>query len=178
MDSSLIRRNRALEIRIGRAEVKAPGASGIDGGIGLLARTHLSSGQSINDGSEDIIDFDTVDYDPGAGITTGAAWHFTVPTNGWYRVYLSNGYIEAGAVWGASTGLQANVYVNGSVVGFVGYHDCGAAANSSHAANLSGGTTAPTQLTAGDTIALKVDNFSGAARTLGGTAAIEIDRVA
>lgn len=144
---------------------------------GLLARAHRTGGsQSFSDGAEAIVNFNTVDYDPASAVTTGASWHYTVPVAGWYDIRLVQGYIDAGTSWSANAGLQVNVWVGVASPVFVSYYDVGAAATSSHTVMLSG--TCALSLSAGNSVNLRIDNFSGASRGLADGAAIEIYRVA
>ena len=45
---------------------------------------HRAALQSISDSTPTFIHYDTVDYDPGADITLGSSWTYTVPVNGIY----------------------------------------------------------------------------------------------
>jgi hypothetical protein len=44
------------------------------------------AGQSIPDNTVTIVDFNGLMYDTHSAVTTGAAWHFHAPANGYYAV--------------------------------------------------------------------------------------------
>lgn len=50
----------------------------------VVARAHTSASQFTDNTVP--INFDTVDFDSGSAVTTGAAWKFTAPTTGYYNV--------------------------------------------------------------------------------------------
>jgi len=49
-------------------------------------RSIVATGQLIASGAQTIINFDSVEIDTAATVTTGAAWHFTAPKAGVYEV--------------------------------------------------------------------------------------------
>jgi hypothetical protein len=51
-----------------------------------ITRAKTATAQSFASGVEEIVDFDTIDFDFLAQITTGAAWKFTAARTGHYRV--------------------------------------------------------------------------------------------
>lgn len=88
--------------------------------------------------------FDSVDFDTHAAITTGASWKFTAPITGYYEV--SSAWEDTGA------GKRAEVYKNDSLF---------AALGSSAAANFVGTGSTIVQLNAGDYIDIRFAVSSG-----------------
>lgn len=143
----------------------------------LLVRAHTSADVTINSSSIKIINFDTVDYDPGSDVTTGASWHYTVPTTGWYRIGLENGYVYPnGSAWVTDNSVQMDVAVNTSFVETLDYDSMETNASTDHWPFLNGDVTI--HLTAGDSVDLEFSNGSTAARLLGAGSVVTIDQVA
>lgn len=66
------------------------------------ARYMLTSNQTVATASASRVNFNTMDYDTGSFVTTGATWHFTAPVTGYYRVsakieFLSSFLVSEGA---------------------------------------------------------------------------------
>lgn len=61
-------------------------------------------------GGLNVFPFDSVDYDTGASITTGASFHFTVPYAGWYDVRWHLKLVPTGG----NVGISHFLYANGS----------------------------------------------------------------
>lgn len=89
MDSSFLRKNRALEIRMGRAEVKAPGISGGGGGIAMYLHYNVDNiGYTIPDSSEETIDYDTSSFEGGSGYSVDTSAGFVMTnTSGADAIY-------------------------------------------------------------------------------------------
>lgn len=124
----------------------------------VAARFHISANQSIS--TTQPANFDTKDYDTHGAVTTGAAWKFTAPVTGFYRVNV------VGIITTATSGIT-HLYKNGSDAYVIGSINNGLA--------YSSGTTI--QLNAGDYI----DFRANSALTLDGTVPtgnwISIERV-
>lgn len=54
----------------------------------VTARYTTVAGQSIPNVTETVVDFDTLSFDSNSAVTTGAAWKFTAPSTGKYRVSI------------------------------------------------------------------------------------------
>ena len=73
-----------------------------------------SSGQSLPNSTDTIINFDEQDYDDQSHVTTGAGWKYTVPAKGKYRVSPNIVLDDSGA--GQATQMSMRIKVNGSNV--------------------------------------------------------------
>jgi hypothetical protein len=77
----------------------------------IAARATRSTAQTIPHNTTTILDFDTVEYDIGNCVTTGASWKYTVEIAGVYRV--SGGFtLNTGGGFADNELLASNVYVN------------------------------------------------------------------
>lgn len=72
-----------------------------------------NAGQSFNNGSETIVDYEDKVYDPYNTVTTGASWKFTAPKTACYRVSAYNNFTSSGA-WGAGELALNRIYKNGA----------------------------------------------------------------
>lgn len=81
---------------------------------GVHARAKVSSTKALASGSTVIIDYDTEEYDTGSDVTTGAAWKFTAPANGYYLVQASV-VLESSNAWGVNEYLKLELFVDGSL---------------------------------------------------------------
>jgi hypothetical protein len=150
--------------------------SGLGGSVGLVARATNSGGTLVNDSATARINFDTVNYDPGADITTGASWVYTAPATAWYDIHFVEAFVARnGFAWVAGSGCRIDVHVNGSAVGTIGFQECESAANNAFTLWVAGNRAV--SLTSGQTIDLRIVNSSGAQRELESGCAIEIYRV-
>lgn len=119
----------------------------------VAARYTYASGQNVTNGSTDILNFATLDFDTHNAVTTGASWKFTAPVPGIYRV-------SADIVSDANTNtapVTLDLYKNGSL-----YSDItrGAKAGTTSCAyQLTGSTSI--KLAAGDYIDIRLENGSG-----------------
>lgn len=77
----------------------------------VVASAHISSGASTTAGNP--FNFDTVDYDTTASVSTGATtWKFTAPTPGYYKIGMN--------MFTGSTNGAFHVYKNGSKYRVIG----------------------------------------------------------
>lgn len=151
-------------------------ASGGGGSTGLLAKYELSGVQSVTNLSEAIINADTSLYDPGSDVTTGASWHYTVPTTGWYEIRLVFGYLIAnGSAWQNDKYALITLFINGSNSGRLAYRRTYSVDGNSREIDMNGFATV--SCTAGDTLDLRLYNETGATRKLDQLASIEVYRV-
>lgn len=70
----------SVDCRAGRSDIAD------DSITTLAARANQTASKSIPATTQTRINFDTVDFDTDATITTGSNWHFTAPVAGKYRV--------------------------------------------------------------------------------------------
>lgn len=146
---------------------------------GLLAQYHNSANITLSTGLSGNINFNTSDYDPNSLVTTGASWVFTAPATGRYDIRLCSASVDPNgfAYANSGDGLRATIYKNGSSHADLAYWDSeNGGSGVDHYFFLIG--TRSISLTAGDTVAIKIDNFSGQTRLLNANAYIEIHRVA
>ena len=156
----------------------APAWAAAAGGssTGLLARARLSGVQNITASSFIRANFDSVDYDPGSDITTGASWVYTTPATAWYQVNLAYMlFIANGTAWSNGQYVETDVFVNGSSVGMISSRNTYAADGTGQWYQLDGAIAV--SCTAGDTIDVRVWHNTGATRRLEADSAIEIYRV-
>jgi len=176
LDPDLMRKLKRFNRRIGRAEVKPPGSAAGSGVAALLVKAHTSADQSVAASTEDVIDFDTVDYDPGGDVTTGAAWHYTVPVTGWYAVGCESGLVSPNGVdWVVLDTAEIDVFVNGSFVQIIDYTT---ATIIDQGLLLSVNGQVIISVAATDTIDVRYANGSASTRTLLTPTYISIERVA
>jgi hypothetical protein len=144
----------------------------------LVARAHNSTGgYTFANSTTTVINWNTVDYDPLSTITTGAAWHFTVPATGYFNFVLVDVLISPeGAAYTAAKGVDIETWVNGSYINEIGYVESDGTAATNHWLFLAG--SGALSLTAGDSVSMKLGNFSGATRRLATASYLEIYRVA
>jgi hypothetical protein len=143
--------------------------------LGLVARYTVGSDITFTNNQVKVVNFDTLGYDPGATVTTGASWVFTCPTTGHYDIRLQNAFVDPnGAAWGNPTFLRMDVRKNGSTVGTIDYREFEGTTSTDLSQFLRG--TFGISLTAGDTIALRMTNASSGTRLLGASSQIEIHR--
>lgn len=82
-----------------------------DGGAMVGIRFHMSSSQTIPNGTATIIDFNSKDLDTDDAVTTGSNWKFTAPASGVYRI---SAYAQTvNAQWWNESSLWINYTVNG-----------------------------------------------------------------
>ena len=89
---------------------------------GCKARYYVSSpaDSDVDNGSDDIIDFDTQDFDTHSLVTTGTSWNFRAPRTGYYQI---NAYIriQAGTNWSEGEYLRLRVNGNGTSSRFINH---------------------------------------------------------
>lgn len=177
MDTITAREIRKLQQRIGRVEPKAPGEGASSGGnVSLKVLARMTSDMVVASSTQDIINFNTVDYDPGGDVTTGASWHYDVPDTGFYTVAMSSGLVHpTGNDWAILDTAEIDVFVNGS---FAKIMDYDTARITDQGLNLSVNGEATVSVTAGDTIDVEYANGSSFDRTLVAPVSITIMRVA
>jgi len=121
----------------------------------VSARYETNSGQSITAAAGDvIIDFDDKSFDSHGSVTTGAAWKFTAPISGKYRV-SSTLRLLAPANWDTGDIAELKLYKNGFVVSILNHY----VAFASPSADLDPGVngTDLINLVAGDYIDIRLD---------------------
>ena len=80
---------------------------------GIAARASTAAGQTVVNNDFTIINYDSVEYDVGSCITTGAAWTYTIGVAGVYRVSAAIAIVTDGAFAdGETVGLW--LYLNGA----------------------------------------------------------------
>ena len=134
----------------------------LSNGMSVVARYSTAAGQSIPNNSDTVINFDVQNYDTHSAVTTGATWHFTAPVQGYYLVAVFI-LFAATNTWIDQEYISLTSLINGvgiSRLGFSAHH--GSA--SSIFVGVSG--TDVLQLNAGDTLAIRVTQTSGAALAL------------
>lgn len=131
------------------------GATGPTGNT-TNARAHASASRSFPDSAETVIDFDTVDFDSASAITTGSGWHYTVPSTGVYRVSYA---LYVNAPTSPTLEIEGRIQLNGTDMDNM---PAVAAAIGNEAAILAGDDLVT--CTAGDTLAVAVQNDTGTAR--------------
>ena len=83
-------------------------------------RAHQNATITLGTGATVIMQYQVVDFDTHSGITTGAAWKYTAPDTGYYRV--TSQIFISGAQPSVSTYNKAMLYKNGARV-FDIYYD-------------------------------------------------------
>lgn len=78
----------------------------------IVAKYRTNAGQSIPDNTVTIIDFEDQDHDTHSAVTTGAAWKFTAPINGYYLVSSCILFASTTA-WDESENIIFLIYVDG-----------------------------------------------------------------
>ena len=146
---------------------------------GLLVMAHTSANVTFTTLTNAIVNFDSVDYDPGSLVTTGAAWHFTAPATGYYQVSVDEGYIDSLTNnWAAHDVIEMYLYKNGSYYQTI---DSFWAQTAVTGANLPYWVlhgTCTIQLNAAQTCAINFTNDTAASRRLDSLTRINIARVA
>lgn len=119
-----------------------------------------ASANSISSGAQTIIDFGTKEYDTHNAVTTGAAWKFTVPIAGRYRVSC---YVMLDTQsFAVDDKVSLSIFKNGAEVKSLKYNELQASVTT----YVDAGGTSTLNLVAGDYIDLRVFQNSGGARTL------------
>lgn len=126
------------------------------GFAGAAAAAKVSSAKALASGSAVIIDFDTVIFDPGSDITTGAAWKYIAPTTGYYFVQAA-ATLQSSSAWGVGEYFRIDIYINGtlSVNLSIQYME----ASATFQVSING--SAIVSLTAGDYIDIRATQNSG-----------------
>jgi hypothetical protein len=126
----------------------------------VAARYRTSSGQSIPIDTYTTVNFNIKDYDTHNAVTTGTNWVFTAPVAGIYNVSfrLLYNFFSVSAPLDMPTAL----YKNNNYVCEIGRMTVPTGGN----VFPSMGGSADIQLNAGDTISIRANNFTGAARNL------------
>ena len=138
----------------------ATGTTGPTGGGGtpVNARAHCSGSQTLPDATKTVINFDAVDWDSAGGITTGSGWHYTVPSDGVYRVSYFLSFYEPSS---PPTELTGRIQLNGTDIDALP----GLALTVGNLEGLLIGNDLITCI-AGDTLAVAVENDSGGDRAI------------
>jgi hypothetical protein len=126
----------------------------------VAARYSTASGQSIPINTYTTVNFNIKDYDTHNAVTTGTNWVFTAPVAGIYNVSfrLLYNFFSVSAPLDMPTAL----YKNNNYFCEIGRMTIPTGGN----VYPSMGGSADIQLNAGDTISIRANNFTGAARNL------------
>lgn len=150
---------RVLESRIGALERQ-------ERSVPVVAIYQETAGQSIGTGGSDtVVNFATLVADTHGAVVTGAAWKFTAPLAGYYRISARVTF-AATTAWAENERAQLRAYTNGSgnvVLDFRTGLDGAIGAQGMHAG---GSCTIP--LAAGDVVDVRVFQNSGGALALNG----------
>jgi hypothetical protein len=92
--------------------ISGPASVGASESVNAVYKS--SSGQSIANATEVIVDFATKEFDSHGAVTTGAGWVFTAPVSGKYLVNAEIAY--ASAAWTIGNLNYIELLVNGSVI--------------------------------------------------------------
>jgi hypothetical protein len=92
---------------------KFPASNFVSTVTSVKVRYSTTAGQSIPDSTQTIVDFDTVTFDAGSLVTTGASWKFTASETASYRISI---FISWSQSFSFTTGqyTQASLYKNGT----------------------------------------------------------------
>jgi hypothetical protein len=134
----------------------------LSNGMSVVARYSTAAGQSIPNNSDTVINFDVQNYDTHSAVTTGAAWRFTAPVDGYYLVTISM-LFAATDTWIDQEYVSLISYINSvgiSRMGFTAHH------GSASSIFVGASGTDILQLNAGDTLNIHVIQTSGAALAL------------
>jgi hypothetical protein len=118
----------------------------------VAASYYVSSSHTVNTGSEDRINFDGLNIDTHAAVTTGGSWVFKTPVSGIYEIFS---FLSANSSSNTSYNVQIKLYKNGSFNTYL------YAVNASMTSWGASGS-ALLQLVAGDTLYITINNISGA----------------
>jgi hypothetical protein len=125
----------------------------------ITARYTTAAGQTVNNGANDIINFGTKDFDSHNAVTTGASWKFTAPAS---RVYRISSTVESDANTTTTGAFELAVYKNATRVARVRNYKFSADVSKPHVASI----TTSVSMNIGDYIDIRLDNTTGASRTL------------
>lgn len=93
--------------------------------------------QSIANVTTSIVNYNSMTFDPGSLVTTGASWKFTAETSGYYIVTAMN-VLAANAGWAENEAAEMWLYKNNSAEFVMGMHVCQTAASGGFAVPLNG----------------------------------------
>ncbi len=130
-------------------------------GVPVIARCSTNAGQSFTTAVTTIVNFEDVTFDPWSAVTVGASWAFTAPADGFYQV---SALVEFATTvnWVVGERAQLQVYKNGALYALLDAQENNGA--TTHNVILQGDDVI--QLTAGDTLDVRVTQASGAALAL------------
>lgn len=139
------------------------------------ARYSTAAGQSIPSGTATVINFGTVAYDSHGAVTTGAAWKYTAPGSGKYRVTSFSFLNDTTNFNGSTEYMDLVLYKNGAAF-------CNITSVRPYASQQYPSATGSTtiSLLAGDYVDVRMNQTSGASLSLfsdGGLNWICIERV-
>ena len=151
----LLEKNKALQKRLEHLET-------LEGPATIVARYTTNAGQSIPNNANTIVDFGTLVYDTHSVVTTGAAWHFHAPVNGYYAVSAAILFSSTNT-WADAEGGELQLYKNGAAYSRLDWKDNYGSASSIYM-QLSGSDLV--YLAATETLDIRVWQISGAALAL------------
>jgi len=128
----------------------------------IIIRYSTSSAQSIPDGTNTTVNYDTLEVDTHNAVVTGASWLFTAPMSGKYLVTGATRLISA--TFPAGTGMETNIRVNATNTSLIGTQFVGILSTTSFSTSNTGACVL--SLAAGDTIDVRVFQNSGGAISL------------
>lgn len=142
----------------------------------VASRYTTMAGQSIANATTAIVDFGTVDYDLTGSVTTGAAWKYTAPVSGKYKVSAKVTW-ATGFAFTSTNALRMDLYKNGSY--FSRLHYYGIEVSSSSIGRMNIGSD-EVSLNAGDYVDVRVSHDEAATKglaTIAGSTSISIERL-
>jgi hypothetical protein len=144
--------------RLRKLEAQASKTSTADKARPIVARYTTASGASIANGAAVIMQYDTADFDPYALVTTGAAWKFTAPLTGYYRVSAMATF-AATTAWALAEDATLRLFKSGAWISVLDRDDEMNSAATAQIKVVAG--TDLVSLTAGEYIDVRIVQNSG-----------------
>jgi hypothetical protein len=142
--------------------------------IPIVARYSTDAAQSIPNTTPTIVNFEDLSVDTWSAVTVGAAWKFTAPVGGYYRV-SARVFFAASVNWADTENCSLSVYKNGVLWSTLGYLE-----NFPSGVNAGVWGSDIVDLAENDTIDIRVNQASGASLALTTNGAhnyVAIDRI-